>query len=40
MGYKVTKQNGVYVPAISTNIEQWSKIWNTFLAVSFGLSPW
>ena len=25
---------------ISKKIEQWSKTWNTFLAVNLGLKPW
>ena len=37
---KVTKQNGVYEPAINKNIEQWSNIWNTFFAFLFGFNPW
>ena len=34
-----TKRTGVYVPAMSRYIPQWSSIWNTFFVFSF-LAPW
>ena len=36
----VHNANGVYEPAISKNIEQWSNTWNTLFEYLLGFNPW